>query len=273
MLTCSSSLKIPLTGTSSSSAAAPPALGIAVDAAVARLPVAAARAARLRQGHVEPEHQAGPRRRALPRAGQHRAGDGGAEGARHPAAERPAPGQQPRRSWCPNYDWWESAVLRARPEALQRAGRQVRLRRVPILSREETLARLPTIGTDGLRGGVVYYDGQFDDCAAADQPGSRPPPNRARRCSTTSGDRADKAQRRLRRRRGRAGSGDRVEQSTSRARGRSTRAARSPTRCGGWPIPTSTPLIAPSQGIHLVFDRSFLPGDERDHGAAHRTAG
>src|SRR6185312_3402281 len=32
-----------------------------------------------------------------------------------------------------------------------------------ILSREETLARLPTLKTEGLRGGVVYYDGQFDD--------------------------------------------------------------------------------------------------------------
>jgi glycerol-3-phosphate dehydrogenase len=27
----------------------------------------------------------------------------------------------------------------------------------------ETLQRLPTINREGLRGGVVYYDGQFDD--------------------------------------------------------------------------------------------------------------
>jgi hypothetical protein len=32
-----------------------------------------------------------------------------------------------------------------------------------ILSREETLQRLPTIRQNGLRGGVIYYDGQFDD--------------------------------------------------------------------------------------------------------------
>ena len=32
-----------------------------------------------------------------------------------------------------------------------------------ILSREETLERLPTIKTEGLRGGVIYFDGQFDD--------------------------------------------------------------------------------------------------------------
>src|SRR5208337_4973943 len=32
-----------------------------------------------------------------------------------------------------------------------------------LLSREETLARLPTIQPEGLRGGIIYYDGQFDD--------------------------------------------------------------------------------------------------------------
>ncbi len=31
------------------------------------------------------------------------------------------------------------------------------------LSKEETLERLPTIKTEGLRGGVIYFDGQFDD--------------------------------------------------------------------------------------------------------------
>lgn len=32
-----------------------------------------------------------------------------------------------------------------------------------LLSREETLAKLPGIVSDGLRGGVLYHDGQFDD--------------------------------------------------------------------------------------------------------------
>ena len=31
------------------------------------------------------------------------------------------------------------------------------------LSREETIERIPTIETGGLRGGVMYHDGQFDD--------------------------------------------------------------------------------------------------------------
>jgi len=32
-----------------------------------------------------------------------------------------------------------------------------------LLSEEETLQRIPTLETNGLRGGVIYYDGQFDD--------------------------------------------------------------------------------------------------------------
>ena len=56
------------------------------------------------------------------------------------------------------------AVLRHRPEGLRPARRQVRLRPSQILSRDEVAARgCPTLRTDGLRGGVVYYDGQFDD--------------------------------------------------------------------------------------------------------------
>src|SRR6202000_1128584 len=32
-----------------------------------------------------------------------------------------------------------------------------------IISTEETLKQLPNVNPDGLTGGVVYYDGQFDD--------------------------------------------------------------------------------------------------------------
>ena len=35
------------------------------------------------------------------------------------------------------------------------------------LSREETLRRIPTLEPAGLRGGVVYHDGQFDDSRLA----------------------------------------------------------------------------------------------------------
>ena len=45
------------------------------------------------------------------------------------------------------------------------------------------------------------------------------------------------------------------------ARGRQRDRRRSPTAVRRLAEPDAQPLIAPSQGIHLVFDRSFLPAD------------
>lgn len=46
------------------------------------------------------------------------------------------------------------------------AGR-LRLGKSRIISKEETIQRLPQIKQDGLKGGVVYHDGQFDDARLA----------------------------------------------------------------------------------------------------------
>ncbi len=48
---------------------------------------------------------------------------------------------------------------------------------------------------------------------------------------------------------------------TPALRSSSMRPAHSATASAAWRTPTSSPMIAPSQGVHLVFDRSFLPGN------------
>src|SRR5881394_2812876 len=63
----------------------------------------------------------------------------------------------------PNYDWWEAPFYGLGLKVYNALAGKYGFGASEILSREETLARLPTIKTDGLRGGVVYYDGQFDD--------------------------------------------------------------------------------------------------------------
>ena len=63
----------------------------------------------------------------------------------------------------PNYDWWEAPFYGLGLKIYNVLAGKYGFGTSEILSREETLARLPTIKTDGLRGGVVYYDGQFDD--------------------------------------------------------------------------------------------------------------
>ncbi len=71
----------------------------------------------------------------------------------------------------PNYDWWEAPFYGLGLKVYDLLAGKYGFGRSEILSREETLARLPTIETDGLRGGVVYYDGQFDDARLLIQPG------------------------------------------------------------------------------------------------------
>src|SRR6187200_1884506 len=63
----------------------------------------------------------------------------------------------------PSYDWWEAPFYGLGLKIYNALAGKYGFGSSEILSREETLARLPTIRTEGLRGGVVYYDGQFDD--------------------------------------------------------------------------------------------------------------
>ena len=63
----------------------------------------------------------------------------------------------------PNYDWWETPFYGIGLKIYNLLAGKYGFGESSILSREETLRRLPTIRTDGLRGGVIYYDGQFDD--------------------------------------------------------------------------------------------------------------
>src|SRR5438876_2823960 len=63
----------------------------------------------------------------------------------------------------PNYDWWEAPFYGLGLKLYQVLAGKYGFGKSRLLSREETLQHLPTLKTDGLRGGAVYYDGQFDD--------------------------------------------------------------------------------------------------------------
>lgn len=63
----------------------------------------------------------------------------------------------------PNYSWWEAPFYGIGMKVYDLLAGKYGFGRSRILSKEETLERIPTLRQDGLRGGVVYYDGQFDD--------------------------------------------------------------------------------------------------------------
>ncbi len=115
------------------------------------------------KGTSSSQHEADPRRRALPAAGQHPPRHGGAEGARDPPQERAAPRPRPgvRR---PELRVVGGAVLRDRHERLRRAGREVRLRaECQHLQGGGRGAHPEHRDARACEGGVVYHDGQFDD--------------------------------------------------------------------------------------------------------------
>jgi len=160
----------------------------------------------------------------------------------------------------PNYDWWEAPFYGLGLKLYNLLSGKYGFGGSRMLSREKTLERLPTLATEGLRGGVVYYDGQFDDArllvnlatTAAEQGAMLL--NYAPVTGVTFGD-------------------DRFVDGVIARDLESGEELRCPARvvvnatgpfCDGvrrLADPSVTPMIAPSQGIHLVFDRSFLPGD------------
>lgn len=67
----------------------------------------------------------------------------------------------------PLYDWWEGPFYGIGLKLYDILAGKLGLGPSQTLSREETLQRLPTLEPEGLKGGVIYYDGQFDDARLA----------------------------------------------------------------------------------------------------------
>src|SRR4029450_8987254 len=63
----------------------------------------------------------------------------------------------------PDYAWWEAPFYGIGMKVYDLLAGRYGFGPSQILSREEVLARIPTLSRDGLRGGVKYHDGQFDD--------------------------------------------------------------------------------------------------------------
>src|SRR5208337_3169249 len=160
----------------------------------------------------------------------------------------------------PNYDWWEAPFYGLGLKLYNILSGKYGFGASKILSREETLERLPTIKQDGLRGGVIYFDGQFDDArllinmvATAAQQGATlinycrvkeltkdqdGLVNGVVACDEESGETFTA-----------------LARVVVNATGPFTDSLR---RLADPSLPA---MIAPSQGIHLVLDQSFLPGN------------
>ena len=160
----------------------------------------------------------------------------------------------------PNYDWWEAPFYGIGLKMYNLLAGKYGFGSSEILSRDETLKRLPNIKTEGLRGGVVYFDGQFDDSrllinlvtTAAEQGATLLNYTRVTGLTkdaegVVNGVVAVESE-----------SGDEITVQARvviNATGAFTDDIRRQADA------SIKPMISPSQGVHLVFDRAFLPGD------------
>jgi len=160
----------------------------------------------------------------------------------------------------PNYDWWEAPFYGIGLKVYDLLAGRFGFGPSKILSTDETVKRIPTLKTQGLRGGVIYYDGQFDDArllinlvrTAAGQGATLL--NYARVVAFTHD-----------------GAGylngavfEDIETGTEHSiRARVVINATGPfaDNLRKMDEPDASPLISPSQGIHLVLDKSYLPGN------------
>lgn len=157
----------------------------------------------------------------------------------------------------PNYKWWENPFYGIGLKVYDWMAGSLGLGPTQFLSKEETLNHLPNLDPEGLRGGVLYHDGQFDDArlaihlamTAADHhaavlnylpvTGLLKTNNKitgVQACDTFTGKEYEIK-----------------SKAVINATGVFT------DTIMGWDSASTEKLISPSQGIHLVFDKEFLP--------------
>src|SRR6187549_3506928 len=160
----------------------------------------------------------------------------------------------------PNYAWWEAPFYGIGLKVYDMLAGKYGFGPSQILSREEVLERIPTLEQDGLRGGVKYHDGQFDDArllinlaqTGTEQGGCLV--NYARVTGFTKDTE------------GFCNGVTFVDKETGASH---TIGARSVINATGafcdelrrQDEPDAQPMIAPSQGVHIVLPREFLPHD------------
>jgi glycerol-3-phosphate dehydrogenase len=160
----------------------------------------------------------------------------------------------------PSYAWWEGPFYGIGLKVYQALSGKYGFGSSRLISREETLRRLPNVNPEGLTGGVVYYDGQFDDtrllinliATAAEQGATLL--NYAKVIAVHKGAEGVVTG---------VSWQDTETGETFKAEARAVVNATGPFSDAVRRLaePAARPMIAPSQGAHLVLDRSFLPGE------------
>jgi len=160
----------------------------------------------------------------------------------------------------PSYEWWGGPFYTLGMKVYDMMARNLGLGPSEHLSREETMAAIPNLIEDELKGGIVYHDGQFDD--------SRLAINLAQTMVENSGVPVNYMQVTglLKDADGTISGVHTVDQESGEHYTIHAKAVINAT--GIWvddvlkmDASEHRNTIVPSQGVHLVLDRKFLKGD------------
>jgi glycerol-3-phosphate dehydrogenase len=159
----------------------------------------------------------------------------------------------------PSYSWWEIPFYGIGLKIYQWLSGKYGFGASQVLSKREAAVRLPNINEDGLHGGVLYYDGQFDDtrlllnlaATAVEQGATLLNYVQVKALTKNANGTVDGVM---------ARDLESGEEFTLKAKvvinatGPFTDSVRQMDN------PQAETMIAPSQGAHIVLDREFLPG-------------
>lgn len=159
----------------------------------------------------------------------------------------------------PNYSWWDMLQYGVGLTLYDLLAGKLSLGRSLCLGKKKTVQYLPTIKTKGLKGGVLYHDGQFDDSRLAINLAQSAVENNGcilNYCRVTG---ILKEENRV--------AGVTVDDTLNDIS--YTVKAKAVINATGvfvddimqMDIPTGEHLVRPSQGVHLVIDKSFLDSD------------
>lgn len=159
----------------------------------------------------------------------------------------------------PHYDWWEGPFYGIGLKVYDLLAGKQGFGASRYLSRGSTLTAIPTIETKGLRGGVIYHDGQFDDARLAIHMARTAVEQGATVINYVAVTDLLKAEDMVRG----VYAEDRESGRRFAIRGRVVVNATGvfADRVRRLDDPQAPAMITPSQGVHIVLDKSFLPGD------------
>ena len=159
----------------------------------------------------------------------------------------------------PNYKWWEGPFYGIGLKVYDWMAGSLGLGKSRLLSREETLQLAPTLDADGLRGGVLYHDGQFDDARLAIELAKTAAEQGAVVLNYFKVEGLEKDNGRI----GGVTVTDTISGKTYSVRAKTVINATGVFTDNILKMddPAGEPIIAPSQGVHLVLDKEFLPGN------------